>query len=160
LMIYDSSGHVIGQAQSTRVGGDSITFTLEHATPNARYVVKVQSAEAGLFDFGSFALAVTFDGLLTASPGSLDAVLRGPYESLSVDTIQQIFTNPMGVLFNSAPNAHNQFTTAQTLVPSDGYGDDNHFTLVASLSGGSDANFYKLRDPEGEDDSVVMTATV
>ena len=103
LTLLDASGNVLGDVQSTSDFGDVVTLHLDQVDPNANYYVKVQGATGDVFGIGSYGVAVTFDANSTVSAAAIDAVLRGPYQSLSPNDIDAIFLGMADPLFNSQP---------------------------------------------------------
>jgi hypothetical protein len=75
LIVYDAGGHVLGQAQSTNVSGDTVTVHLNSATASTTYYVQVEAASNDLFAVGRYGLAVTFDATLNTTPTQIAAML-------------------------------------------------------------------------------------
>jgi hypothetical protein len=86
LTVYDASGDVLGQAESTSVLGDTISVHLNSATANTTYYVGVQAATTGLFAVGRYGLAVTFDATLTTTPNQIASMLRSAHNGSSDDS--------------------------------------------------------------------------
>jgi hypothetical protein len=79
LTVYDASGNVLGQAQSTGVLGDTVSVHLDSVTANTAYYISVQSATSGLFAVGRYGLAVTFDATLKTTPDQIASTLRSAH---------------------------------------------------------------------------------
>ena len=75
LIVYDASGNVLGQAQSTNVLGDTVTVRLNSIAANTTYYIRVEAATSDLFAVGRYGLAVTFDATLKTTPNQIAAML-------------------------------------------------------------------------------------
>jgi hypothetical protein len=80
LIVYDATGNVVGQAQSTNVLGDMVTVHLDGVAANSTYYVRVESATSGLFAVGRYGLAVTYDATLQSTPSQVAALLSGTHD--------------------------------------------------------------------------------
>ena len=115
LTLLDASGNVLGDVQSTSDFGDVVTLHLDHVDPNANYYLEVQGATGDVFGIGGYGVAVTFDANSTVTSAAIDAVLRGPYQSLSPNDINAIFLGAADPLFNSTNHANDTPGTATQL---------------------------------------------
>lgn len=147
LTVFDDAGNVVGEAQSNNLFGDSITVHLDQVTANARYFFRVEAATTDDFGFGRYAAAVTFDSTLTTTPEQLDYILRGPYETLPADQIDEFFRDSEHTLFEDDHGQNGSVSTPLGLTTSPGYAANTHFHAIGSLDGGSDANFYQIQTP-------------
>src|SRR5262249_34124661 len=102
LSVFDQNFRLLGQAQSSSALGDVVTVRLPQVGPLARrFYTKVDSAAQDFTGIGRYAVSVTFDDRLLVDPGTLPALLRGPYDLLTnPNDFQQLFLNPRGVFFN------------------------------------------------------------
>jgi predicted Zn-dependent protease len=188
LTVYDQSGTILGQANSTGEFGSVLSVRLERVNPSARYYAKVEGAGAGAFGTGGFALAATFDANLTATPEAIDAVLRGPYEYLRPDAFDEVFSSPAGVWGDADDDdddAHVESVAEEHAVAQE-HADDHdephevdtpdnvrelratpvfsrglHYAARATLAQAADVHTYRVKSlaaPSGE--TVFLTATV
>jgi hypothetical protein len=159
LTIYDAAGTELASSQSRGLGGDTLSISLAAPQAGALYYVKVESSAQPNFRLGRYALAVTFDGNSTVSAATLDAVMRGPYDRLSSDQIETIFTEPEE-LFNTNYNNHT-FATALPLTSSLGRPTGLHAEAIGSLGDSSEVDYYRLRTPRPAGATTdVLTASV
>src|SRR5262249_11125552 len=101
LTITDSQGNVLGQAQAASDFGDTVSVHLNQQSVNATYYLKDEGATRDVSGIGSYGVTVTFDATNTVTASALDAVLRGPYQSLSPSDLSALLLNPGTVLFNN-----------------------------------------------------------
>jgi hypothetical protein len=158
LTVYDASGNVLGQAQSTNVLGDVVTVSLSHVVAGSTCYVRVAGATQDSFSIGRYGLAVTF-GEMETSAAQISAVLRGPYETLSASQIAQVFHNPEGRLHTSYP-LHNSLSTALVLPTTTGYEADEHYEVIDHLGEGQ-TDYYQIQAPTSDSGApVILTAAV
>jgi hypothetical protein len=163
LMVYDTNHNLLGQATSTTVGGDELMVRLSQVDPNVTYFIKVSGATADVFGVGRYGLAVTFDANLLPSVTApqIDAVLRGPYETLQVNDIDQLFRNPPATYFNDDHHTNDTLNQASTLSTTAGYAASTHYEMLASLSDATDIDNYRVRSPNvAQGAPNVMTVTL
>jgi hypothetical protein len=161
LTVMDSKGNVLGQAQAASDFGDTVTVHLNQSSGNATYYLKVEGATNDVFGIGSYGLAVTFDATNTVTPSALDAVLRGPYQSLSPSDINAIFLNPGGVLFNNNGGGGGGAGSTIQLASLPGYATNSHYEAMGSLGSSTEVNTYRISTPSTSNgQGLVLTATV
>lgn len=161
LTVYDNAGRVLGQAASTRLGGDTLTVTLPQVSPNQQLYARIDAATTDVFAVGRYGLAVTLDARSTASPALIGRVLRGPYDSLSDDDIQQLFRNPRHPLFSRDHNGNNQPNSATALTSEARGNTDLYYETVASLGDAADVDYYRVKAPAvGQGNPNVLTVTL
>jgi hypothetical protein len=159
LTLLDSKGNPLGQAQSTNLGGDVVQITLDQVAPDTNYTIQVDAAGQNVFDFGHFAVVVSFDQLLQVSPAAVDAVLRG--SSLSSGGEDQQSGNPDSVFLNFTPHQLSTFATAQTMLRKHGFGEGSQYAADGSLSDNTDVRYYEIQAPLAEiGETVVLTANI
>src|SRR5207248_10198178 len=127
LTVDDANHRVLGQAESTSVTGDVLTVPLDTVNPNARYFLKVEGAATDVMGIGRYGVAVTFDGLSTVPPETIDAVLRGPYEILHSDDVDRLFEDPSNTFFNDDNHADDSALGATVLKSTPGYAPNTHY---------------------------------
>ena len=160
LTLLDASGNVLGDVQSTSDFGDVVTLHLDQVDPNANYYIEVQGATGDVFGIGSYGVAVTFDANSTVTASAIDAVLRGPYQSLSPNDINAIFLGTANPLFNSDNGANDTPGTATQLIPSPGYARNSHYEVVGSLSGPADSDYYRIQTADNPPNGQTLVLTV
>jgi hypothetical protein len=159
LTVYDASGNVLGQAQSTNILGDTVTVTLGHAAGNSTYYVSVTGATQDVFSIGRYGMAVTFGSEMEISPAQIAAVLSGPFDMLPAAQLAQVFRNPHAHLHPIAP-AHNSLATALALGTSPGYAANQHYEVIDHL-GENNADYYQIQTPQTDPGTpVLLTAAV
>jgi hypothetical protein len=160
LTVFDAAGNVIGQAVSASMIGDTVFVHLNGITPNSNYYIRVQGATQDAFGAGGYALAVTYDGLLTTPATAIDAVLRGPYDGLTPSQLQTLFTIP-GAPVNADFGTNDTLGTATRLTTPLGYAANTHFETIGSIAPASDIDDYTFRSPQFANNTTgVLTATV
>src|SRR5262249_1763923 len=78
-------------------------------------------------------------------PDRMDRILRGPYDSLTPEEIDELFEDPDDVLFNDDHHTNDTFSTATILRTTSGYRADTHYETIASLGDSSDIDIYRIR---------------
>jgi hypothetical protein len=160
LTVYDSGGNVLTSASSTNLMGDVLTVHLDGISSGAPLYVSIGAAGASPFGIGHYGLAVIFDPASLIPLANVDAVLRGPYESLPAGDLEEIFSNPSGVFFNNDGHASDTFATAVVLTSAPGYAANSHYQALGSLADDSDINFYQVTSPKTKAATDVMTVSV
>lgn len=152
-----------GRVLQTRVGGglsgSVVSITIPNSVPGEDYYVRVESAPNGNFRTGRYGVAVTFDNLLQPTAVSINNVLRGPYEFLSSERIDQLFKNANSILDDDL-HLDDTIATAVNLRPNAYQTSDRYFDTVGSISDATDVDVYRVRAPEAAGvTSWVLTVT-
>jgi hypothetical protein len=145
LSIFDSSGKMLATAESTNAAGDVLTINLSSVVPNTTIFLKVQAATSGVMGIGRYGLAVIPGGETSANAAAIDAVLRGPYDTLPQGTVDQLLQNPNTVLFNNDAGTNDTLNTAVTLATTPGYAKETHYEVLGSLGNATDVDFYRIK---------------
>jgi matrixin len=147
LSMFDGSGRLLGRVPGTATEGDTVQFTLPESVPNRLYYLRVDAAPGSTNRVGRYGLAVTFDNLQEPAGISLDDVLRGPYETLSPDDLEDLFEHPDRAYYHEDNSSDDSAGHADILRP--GYGPTSlvRFYTVASIYPVADVDFYRLRAP-------------
>ncbi|HND53661.1 MAG TPA: matrixin family metalloprotease, partial [Pirellulaceae bacterium] len=160
VRVYDKDGNLLGQATTANFRGDVVTVTLPNASARSEYYVRVNSATNDSFGIGRYGLSVLFNGRLTTSPETLDKLMRGPYENLAADDVDEIFRDPDHVHINDDQGGNDDEGHAAVLTPVRGAVQKNNFEAVGSLSLANDVDVYKVETPRFPGrPPVVLTAT-
>jgi hypothetical protein len=161
VTVTDSAGRVLATKTAVGTRGDTLTVTLPTTKAGETYYVRVTAAAGAANGVGRFAVAGTFDALLKPTALSLDEVMRGPYETLKPEEQQKLFTDPNSVFFDDDLHTNDEAAFAVNLRPGLGTPSDRHLQATASLSDGTDADWYRVRTPDSPTNSPwVLTATV
>ena len=160
LTVFDAAGHALEQAVSTSMVGDTVYLHLNGISPNSNYYIRAEGATQDAFGVGGYALAVTFDGLLTTPASQIDAVLRGPYDSLTPSQLQTLFTNASGAV-NQDFGSNDTLGTATRLTTPLGYAPNSHFEAIGSIAPANDVDDYTFRSPQFANNTTgVLNSTV
>jgi hypothetical protein len=161
LTLLDAQGKVLGDVLSTSDRGDTLMLHLDQSGASATYFLEVQGATNDVFGIGSYGVAVTFDANSTVTADAIDAVLRGPYQTVDPNDINAIFLGAANPLLNGDNGVNDTAGTAMQLVPSAGYARNSHYEAIGSLAGPADSDFYRIQPadnpPNGQ--SLVLTVT-
>lgn len=161
VSVTDSAGRVLAQRTAVGTRGDTLTVTLPATRGGETYYVRISAAPGASNGVGRFAVAATFDALLKPTAISLDAVMRGPYETLDYHEQHQLFTDPNSVFFDDDLHTDDTAAFAVNLRPGPGNPSDRHLQTTASLSDGTDVDWYRVTAPDATaGGSWVLTATV
>ncbi|QDU21293.1 matrixin family metalloprotease [Urbifossiella limnaea] len=159
LSIVDLNNRVLAQAVGGGSAGGVLSLTLPSVNPSAKYYVRVEAAPGGPVGVGRYAVAVTMDRLQLPTVTPLDAVLRGPYDTLDANDLYAVFTDPDHAFYDDDLHADDTIDVATSLPATPGYAADSHYRVVASLADAADNDFYRVRAPDVRT-AQVMTATV
>ena len=161
VTVTDRAGRVLATRTATGTTGDTLTVTLPATTPDETYFVRIAAAPGAANPIGRYAVAGTFDARLKPTALSLDAVMRGPYESLKPEEQAKLFTDPAAVFFDDDLHTNDTVAFAVNLRPGPGNPSDRHLQATASLSDGTDVDWYRVRTPDAANNRPwVLTATV
>jgi hypothetical protein len=160
LTLLDAQGNVLGDVESTSDTGDVVTLHLSQINSNSTYYIEVQGATGDVFGIGSYGVAVTFDANSTVTSSAIDAVLRGPYQSLSPNDINAIFLGMANPLFNSDNGTNETPGTAAQLTPSAGFARNSHYEVIGSLTGPTDSDFYRIQTADNPPNGQTLVLTV
>lgn len=146
VTVLDEGGRVLGQSGTAGNAGGSASVTLSSVNPRAKYYVRVEAAPgAGV---GRYAVAATLDWLVKPAALPLDAVLRGPYETLSSEEMWELFRDPTHALYDDDLYTNETALAATNLPGTPGYAANTHFRTVGSLAGPADVDVYRIRTPD------------
>jgi hypothetical protein len=148
LIVYDASGNVLGQVQSTNPLGDTVSVHLASVAANTTYYIGVESAASGLFAVGRYGLAITFDATLKTSPGQIASLLRGlnsgssdggSSDDAKPGSVIALRTTPLYALDQhyEVRGGSNNAVTYSIQSPSNSSGAPVTLTVAVSASGGS-----------------------
>ena len=162
VTVVDSRGQVVGEAQSVSDSGDVLSVNLAAIDSQATYYIKVQGATSDVFGIGSFGVAVSFDATSKVTSNAIDAVLRGPYQTLSPNDIDSLFLGTANPLFNNTHGSDDLPGTATVLSSLPGYARNSHYEGIGSIDGSADVNYYRIQtaDSPASGKPLVLTVTV
>ena len=161
LTITDARGRALGDVQASSGLGDTLTVVLGSVDRNATYYVQVRGATSDVFGIGSYGVAVTFDAVNRVAPATLDAVLRGPYQSLSTNDVNSILLGVANPLLNNDRGADDSLNSATVLTSSPGYARNSHYETVGSIATLADVDYYRIAtaDAPANGKPLVLTVT-
>ena len=160
MVVMNGNGTILATATGSGDAGSVLTVSLPHSIADGKYFVRVTGAPAALAGIGRYGLGVTFNGVLQPTAIALGQVLRGPYETLDDDDIQELFTNPDASFYNDDHSGDDTPALAGALAPLPGFPDNSRYAVTASLASATDADFYAIRAPQSDSGTVVLTAVV
>jgi hypothetical protein len=159
--VTDRNGRVLAAAPSAGTPGDTLTLTLPRTALDERYYIRVTAAPGTTRPIGRYAVAGTFDALLKPTAIPLDAVMRGPYETLKPEEQFKMFTDPNSVFFDDDLHTNDTAAFAVNLRPGPGNPSDRHLQATASLTDATDVDWYQVKAPDAPTgQSWVLTASV
>ena len=157
LVVVDSRGTVLGEAQGGGTSGSTLSVHLDRVSTSSTYYLKVSGATADAFCFGHYGLGVTFDATSTTTAEALDAGLRQDGQGLAPDDIAALFLAPSGLLYNDDHHSDDAPGSATVLVPSPGYPQQNHYQALGSLSDAADVDNYRVKTVRTASGAAVLT---
>lgn len=160
VSILDARGHVLADAQAQSDVGDVVTLHLSRTDPNATYFIKVAGATGDVFGMGTYGVAVSFDASSTVSASAIDAVLRGPYQTLGPNDLNSLFLGAANPLLNNSHGADDLPGTATTILPSPGYAKNSHYELVGSIASPTDGHYYRIQTADAPAANKPLVLTV
>ena len=149
LSVYDEDGNLLGQVQGNNPLGSEVEFTIENTDPDLEYFFRVEAATADEFAIGRYALAVSFDNLMTTPDVNIQAVVRGAYEGIDEEDIIQLLHDPSTTLLNEDDYTNERALTAIRLQGLPGVANPVAFQTIGSVQGPTDVDFYRFRAPLG-----------
>lgn len=161
LTVIDKNGTVLAAASGSGTPGDVVTLTLPQVTAGGKYYLRVEAAAGAPFAVGRYGLAATFDGLNQSPAAATDAVLRGPYDSLSPQDVISIFKNPRGTTFNDDAGTNDTLGKSTPLTTTPGFAANTRFRTTAGIATPADVDFYHVKAPSTQNNAtLVLTASV
>jgi hypothetical protein len=155
ITVLDRNGAVLATRQSTSNSGDTLSIRLTSVVPDQDYYLKVEAASNATYRVGRFGVAVTFDDLLAPTALSIDTVLRGRYETLAPEKVDELFKNPTAVLYDDDLHANDTIANAVNLRAGPGNPNPNALSTQAALSDATDVDYYRIKTPNNGLTSVV-----
>ncbi len=130
---------------------DGLFVQLPTAVADLKYYVQVAPLAEGPQAVGGYSLVTTFDQRNT-TPAEVINEFAGPaFRFLNQDQIQDVFAgDPEGEvlpLFGNDLYSNDTLQTATQLEPSPGFAEGVRYEALASLSDGTDIDFYEIRSP-------------
>jgi hypothetical protein len=158
MTVLDENGRVLATRVGTGAGGGVLSVTLPRTVPDGSYFVVVRAANGTPMSAGRYGLGVTFNGLAQPTATSLAAVLRGPFDTLDEDDVEELFLNPEGGVYRDDGGADDD--DAGDLPEEPGFPESSRYGVTASLASAADVDQYVVRAPQTDNDLAVLTATV
>ncbi len=162
VWLIDSAGRVLQTKLGVNSNGTVVTIQIPQSVSDGKYFLRIDAATHSTYKFGRYGVAVTFDGLLQPTGISIDAVLRGRYESLAPENVDQLFKNPAASIFEDDLHLDDTPLTAIPLRVQPGQPSERDLEATGSISDPTDVDFFEVRAPRATNtiSSWVMTVTV
>jgi hypothetical protein len=162
MTVYDERGRLLARLDGSGFEGDVVTYTLPSSDPDGTYYLRVQDVPGAMAGVGRYGVAVTYDDWLEPLALSLDAVLRGPYDTLDESDIAELFLDPNAALYDEDGGTDDNPLGATELKPVRGPAGFSRFTATASLTEAADVDFYQVAGPRvgGRRVPLALTASV
>jgi matrixin len=160
IVVMNEAGQVLGSATGSGLRGGVLSVTLPSSISGEKYFVRVLSAPGAFADVGRYALGVVFNQLAQPPATPLSVALRGPYDALDADDVEQLFIDPEGAYYNDDGGTDDDAADAGRLNPVAGFPENSLYRITASLASAADADFYTIRAPQTAGGVAVLTATV
>jgi hypothetical protein len=158
VQIQNRNGVVLAEASMQNDDG-SVTIQLPRSTPEAKYYVRVAAVAGAEFSIGRYAIAAQFVDIQQPTAISLDRVMRGNYESLSPERIDQLFQTGSATILDDEDNINDDFETALDVRADATNPSGLHYQFIGSLNDATDRDVYRLRSPEANR-PWIMTVSV
>ncbi len=158
LTVLDSSGAVLGGAQSISTRGVDISVNLPETIVGEEYFVRIESGSE-FSEFGSYTLITTIDDNLMGGEEFIELAIRTDLSFLSQGDVQDYFVSGGLSPFNDDMHTDDTFQTATELPQLPGSLQDNRYRLSASIADATDVDYYVVNsgDPGA---STTMTVTL
>lgn len=147
VWLIDGSGRVLQTKNGTNTNGSTVTFQIPQSANQQSYYLRVDAAANSLYKFGRYGVAVTFDGLLGPLGISVDRVLRGRFESLAPEKVDELFSNPSATFFEDDLHLDDTALTAIPLRAEQGQPSERDLEATGSISDLTDVDFFEVRAP-------------
>lgn len=159
ITVFDRSGRVLASRTSTSESSDVVSLRLANVIPDARYYIRVEAAPGANYAVGRYGIAAIFDGLLKPLATPLDAVMRGRYEHLAPEKVDELFKNPATFVAENDLHTNDTLALASNLRVGPENPNPRDLVQLASLNDATDLDFYRVRTPPSSS-AWVMTVTL
>ena len=162
LQIYDASHQLLQQLSSTSTSGDDLSITIQNSGGgSATYYVEVSGATPNVYGIGGYALSATLDAANPVSLATISNYSDATLRKLPQDQLSKLFNVGGDNLFNEDAHADDDLAAADPLPSEADFSNANRYDVVASISDGTDSDFYRIRSPQTvAGQSNVLTVTV
>ena len=147
VSLIDINGRVLQTKVGANTNGTVVTIKIPSSVPDGQYYLRIQADPSSTYEFGRYGLAVTFDGLLGPLGISIDQVLRGRYESLKAEAVDQLFKDPTVSFFENDLHTDDTILGAIVLRQGPGQPSDRDLDAVGALVDATDIDVYSIRAP-------------
>lgn len=147
VSLIDSSGRVLQTRIGANTNGTVVTIRIPSSVPDGQYFLRIEADASSSFKQGRYGVAVTFDRLLGPLGISIDQVLRGRYETLKPEAVDQLFKDPSVTLFEDDLHTDDTIVGAINLRQGPGQPSDRDLEAVGTLSDATDVDIYSIRAP-------------
>ena len=147
VSLIDQNGRVLQTKTGANTNGTTLNFQIPTSVSDGRYYLRVEASPTATFKFGRYGVAVTFDGRLGPIGISIDQVLRGRFESLKPERVDQLFANPSSIIYEDDLRLDDTALTAIPLRVGAGQPSERDLEATGSISDRRDVDFYEVRAP-------------
>ncbi len=147
VTLVDVDGRILQTRVGANTNGTVVTIRIPSSIPDSKYYLRIEADASSTYKFGRYGVAVTFDRLLGPLGITIDQVLRGRYETLKPEAVDQLFKDPTASLFED--DLHTDDTIAGAIVLKQGPGQPSERDLDATgtLVDTTDTDVYSIRAP-------------
>lgn len=147
VSLIDANGRVLQTKIGANTNGSVVTFRVASSAPDSHYYLRIEADANSTFKFGRYGVAATFDSLLGPLGITIDQVLRGRYESLKPEAVDQLFKDPTVTLFENDLHVDDTIAGAIALRQGPGQPSERDLDAVGTLSDATDVDVYSIRAP-------------
>lgn len=159
ITVFDRVGRVLATRTSSSENSDVLSVRLPNVVPDARYYIRVEAAPGAEYTVGRYGIAVIFDGLLRPLALPIDVVMRGRFEHLKPEKVDELFKTPATFVSEDDLHTNDSFATAVNLRVGPDNPSERDLVQMASLNDATDVDFYRVRTPPSSS-SWVLTVTL
>ncbi len=159
VSITDRSGRILTTASAGSYGKDAVLHLNVAATD--RLYIRVNSAAAtGPFNFGRYALLVSFDRLNQATPQAIEQVPAQNVAFLGQAEQTQIFLTGIAPQYFDDLHLNDVIAAATTLKSTPGFAESTAYGFEGTITNNIDVDFYSMKTPRSVAVGDVMTVTL
>ena len=147
VSLIDVNGRVLQTKVGVNTNGTVVTIKIPSSVSDGRYYLRIDAAPTSTYKVGRYGVAVTFDGLQGPLGITIDQVLRGSYETLKAEAVDQLFKDPTVSLFENDLHADDAIAGAIVLRQGPGQPSERDLDAVGTLSDVTDVDMYSIRAP-------------
>ncbi|MDX1925236.1 MAG: matrixin family metalloprotease [Pirellulaceae bacterium] len=147
VSLIDGNGRVLQTRVGANTNGTVVTIRIPSSVPDGQYFLKIEADPSSTYKVGRYGVAVSFDGLQGPLAITIDQVMRGRYETLKSEAVDQLFKDPTASFFENDLHTDDAIAGAIVLRQGPGQPSDRDLDAVGTLSDATDVDFYSIRAP-------------